>query len=444
MNLNDALITFLAEAKDAGYQKLVVAYSGGIDSHVLLSSLHELRPSIPLEAIYINHQLQSEANNWGLHCDKICLSLGIPFKQITVNATPLSGESPEEKARIVRYEALSKILMKDHCLLTAQHQDDQAETLLLQLLRGSGVEGLSAMPLCRSLGLGVQMRPFLAVSRQEIESYAKDHKLQWVEDPSNQELTIARNYLRLSIMPSFLNVWPKTNSMISRSAKWLGEASEILSEVAEQDVYFCRDEQQSLNITKLQTLSINRQKNLIRYWFHQHGLKRPGIDKLDIIFNQIVEAQADANPQLDLQKMSVRRYKDKLFIVPIWAKINNDWTCEWDAISTMVLSDDWATIEVKEAQGLGLSEKKTQLPLTLRIRQGGEKCQPVGRDCNRSLKKLFQEYSVAPWLRDRWPLLYSEETLVAVPGLFICEGYQATDAEIGVAFKLHIADNLVS
>ncbi|RLA00186.1 MAG: tRNA lysidine(34) synthetase TilS, partial [Gammaproteobacteria bacterium] len=213
MSLQDTLSAFLVQAKDAGCQRLLVAYSGGVDSHVLLFQLNELNKgdfSIPLDAIYINHNLQPKALEWGEHCQNICQSLNIPFKQIDVQAKPETGESPEEKARTARYQAFSDELQSNHWLVTAQHLDDQAETFLLQLLRGSGVDGLSAMPSQRNLGKGCHHRPFLSISRQQIEQCAKDHDLKWVEDPTNQDRGVPRNYLRQNVLPAFKGKWPET------------------------------------------------------------------------------------------------------------------------------------------------------------------------------------------------------------------------------------------
>ena len=199
MNLQQTLTAFLALARDAGCERLCVAYSGGIDSHVLLEQLNRLNQgdtSIPLDAVYINHNLQNDSQRWGKHCQQVSLAMGVPFQQIEVNAAPERGESPEEKARLVRYQALANQLQANQWLVTAQHMDDQAETLLLQLLRGSGAHGLSAMPIKKDLGAGELHRPLLTVSKLQIEEYAKQNQLSWIDDPSNDDQAIPRNYLR--------------------------------------------------------------------------------------------------------------------------------------------------------------------------------------------------------------------------------------------------------
>jgi len=440
MDLHDTLTAFLVTARSAGCTRLVVAYSGGIDSHVLLDKLNQLNnSSIQLDAIYINHNLQKQSKLWGDHCQLICQQLDVGFKQIDVEAKPTAGESPEEKARLVRYQALANELQPHHWLLTAQHLDDQAETVLLQLLRGAGVAGLSAMPFKRTLGTTEHYRPLLGISKQEIENYAKQQQLKWIEDPSNQDQNIARNYIRNSVIPVLKKQWPETPKMISRSADWLSEASILLTDIADQDAQNCCTERASINLSELAKLSHLRQKNLLRHWFYKFGLKSPGDDKLRLIFEQIISAKGDACPQLDWQGISLRRYQQHLYILPKWPAVDSNWCVQWNGKTSINLPDGWATLHSTEVIGFGLSHRYLQQPLTLQLRKGGEICQPVERNRSRSLKKLFQEYSVPPWLRQRWPLLYSHDQLIAVPGLFICKGHEATTMETGLNMTVNLS-----
>jgi len=440
MILRDTLSAFLVKAKNAGCQRLVVAYSGGIDSHVLLHQLHQINQldePIALDAIYINHNLNKDSDRWGQHCEKVCDSLKIPFLQINVDAKPEAGESPEEKARTVRYQALQQQLDNEHWLVTAQHREDQAETLILQLLRGSGVNGLSAMPMVRKLGKGKHFRPLLKIDKQLIEEYAAEHQLGWIEDPSNMDLDVARNYVRKTVLPSIKNVWPETTNMLEKSATWLAEAAELIDQVAEQDLLLIQADNQSLKIPQLKQLTYIRQKNLLRYWFFKMGLKRPGNDKLEIIFEQIIDAREDAKPLLEWQGISVRRHQQHLYLLPQWPIVDDDWQTSWDGQVAIKLPDDWAELSCEEVTGHGLSERYITQQMTLSIRKGGEICHPADRSKKRSLKKLFQEYSIPPWLRDRWPLLYCDQQLVAVPGLFICKGFEAEETEKGFVFSVN-------
>ncbi|PCJ47861.1 MAG: tRNA lysidine(34) synthetase TilS [Gammaproteobacteria bacterium] len=440
-NLKDTLIAFLTNAKSAGCCRITVAYSGGIDSHVLLSQLHLLNKSndaIALDAIYINHNLQPLAAEWGLHCETVCHSLDIPFKQINVQARPEKGESPEEKARDARYAAFESEMQSNHWLLTAQHQEDQAETLLLQLLRGSGAAGLAAMPFRRKLGKGEHVRPLLDISKAEIEKFASQQNLSWVEDPTNLDQSIARNYLRKSIFPVLKVKWSETARMLSRSANWLAEASTMMTEIAEEDLQACYHDKQSLNIHALNKFSAVRQKNILRHWFHKKGLKRPGQEKLGILFDQIINAREDASPELNWQGVTLRRYQNRLYVLGKICEIDSDWQMSWDLKSPLELPTGWASLNSCEVIGKGLDKRLTSENLVVKIRKGGETCHPSERSHSRSLKKLFQEYSIPPWQRDRWPLIYLGEQLVAVPGLFICKGFEARSTEKGVEFVLSI------
>ncbi len=442
MDLQQTLIAFLAFARDAGCERLCVAYSGGIDSHVLLEQLNNLNQgdaAIPLDAIYINHNLQDDAKHWGKHCQEVCLSMSVPFQQIEVNATPEAGESPEEKARSVRYQALENQLFANQWLVTAQHMDDQAETLLLQLLRGSGAHGLSAMPTKKNLGDGELHRPLLTISKGQITAFAKKNHLSWIDDPSNNDQAIPRNYLRKTVIPALEKMWPETIQMLERSASWLGESAEMMSEIAEQDFLVCRGDYQSLCLEKLMTLTPIRQKNLLRFWFHQRGLKRPGNEKLLLIKEQIIHAREDANPQLDWQGISLRRFKDKLFMLPKGIETDINWQVSWGADSAVSLVNKIGVLSVSEVTGQGLKKHYQHKKLELRLRIGGEHCHPAKRNHSRSLKKLFQEYSVPPWYRDQWPLLYCDNQLIAVPGLFICKGFEAEDSEKGLKFAIEFS-----
>ncbi len=439
MDLKAQLRTFLASAKSTGCERLVIAYSGGIDSHVLLILVNELncgKDTIPLDAIYVNHNLQDNSRKWGEHCRQVCQSLGVGFKQLNVDATANKGESPEEKARLVRYQALSKELQEREWLLTAQHKDDQAETLLLQLLRGAGVFGLSAMPERKMLAKGELHRPLLKVDREQIHQIALEYELNWSEDPSNQNLLVPRNYLRKKVIPLLKTFWPETTTMMDRSAGWLAETAKLATEIAEQDFKAVECPYQSLSIKILNQLSLQRQKNLIRYWFHHFALQRPGNEKLDIIIQQIINARDDANPQLDWQGVSLRRYKEHLYMTPLLSDPDSDWQESWDGMSSIELPSKWGFLNVSTISGKGLSSSYQNQELTIKLRQGGERCHPAGRGHSQSLKNLFKEYEVPPWLRSSWPLLYCDGEIIAVPGLFICKGFEAKMSEDGLVFAV--------
>jgi tRNA(Ile)-lysidine synthase len=297
------------------------------------------------------------------------------------------------------------------------------------------------MPFKRELGAGMHYRPLLKIAKEQITNFANENKLQWIEDPSNQDQSIARNYLRQTIIPALKSKWPETASMLSRSSEWLAESSSLMEEIAELDYQLCKSDYQSLKITELNQLSMSHQKNLLRYWFNLLGLQRPGVEKLNVIFEEIIGAKEDANPCLNWQGTSIRRYQNKLYITTTLPAIDSSWQMNWDLNSALNLSDSWASISSMKVADGGLSNKYIGRALTVKVRTGGEHCHPVERSKSRSLKKLFHEYSVPPWLRDRWPLLYLGEQLIAVPGLFICKGFEAKSTEVGIKLLLEHKNN---
>ena len=282
-------------------QHYVVAYSGGIDSHVLLHLCSKLR-ELPnfnksFSAVYINHGLSENAKSWEIHCGRVCNELKIPFKSIEVNAHPKNRQSPEAAARIARYDALLECIESDQCLLTAQHLSDQAETLMLQLLRGCGVKGLASMPEVKSFGKGFLCRPILECTEKEILKYAQDNKLTWIEDESNQDEKFDRNYLRHTVFPILKNRWPSVFKTFSKVASLQAESQCLLDDLAKEDikkalVYDQREIKRNiLAIKPLSTLKHYRLKNLLRYWISINNIPVLPKKKLDQAYRKLILAR---------------------------------------------------------------------------------------------------------------------------------------------------------
>ncbi|MCU7883559.1 MAG: tRNA lysidine(34) synthetase TilS, partial [Candidatus Thiodiazotropha sp. (ex Lucinoma annulata)] len=255
-----------------------LAFSGGLDSCVLLHLLAELRLQLPYElrAIHVHHGLQAEAGEWQRHCENICESHDIPLDNVQLTLTPIAGESIEAVAREARYQAFAECMGEGDLLLTAQHQDDQAETLLLQLLRGSGPAGLAAMPLLARFEPGWLARPLLQVSRLTLEAYAQQHALTWHDDPSNQNLRFDRNFIRHQVMPLLRSRWPAASMTLSRAARFSGELLTLVKEEAEEDLVKARyGDSDTLSITALKQLHSVRLRNLLRHWIAASGATMP-------------------------------------------------------------------------------------------------------------------------------------------------------------------------
>lgn len=424
----DALLAAYPEAR-----RLLVGYSGGMDSHVLLHGLaiHRDRwPERRLAAIYVDHGLQAASISWGEHCGGICRALDVPFHVLRVDARPTAGESPEAAARRARYAALAAELEPGAALLTAHHRDDQTETLLLQLLRGAGPHGLAAMPTAARLGRGWLLRPLLAVDRADLLAYAQAHRLHWIEDASNADADFDRNYLRHRVLPLLRERWPAANRTLARSAHWCAEAAAWLDAEAAADLArIGADRPDGLRLPVLRELGEIRQRNLLRHWLGQLGLPIPGHRQLNHILRDGLTARRDRQPRIHWPGGEVRRYRDTLYAMPpltprdarrrfVWRSgVNGYPPLELPGIGELAL---------RETIGAGL--RATVLAggvLIVRFRQGGERFRPAGRRHRQELKKLWQEAGVPPWERDRLPLLYrtvqeegkAGEELVAVVGL---------------------------
>jgi len=411
---------------------LWVAYSGGCDSHVLLHSLVALRSEIKAEikAIHINHGLSPFAPEWEEHCRDTCEQLAVPYIAISVNAKK-KNSSPEEAARHARYSEWKKLLNKNEVILLAHHQDDQAETVLIQLLRGAGVKGLAAMPLQQYFSKGLLCRPLLTFLRKEIHSYAIEHKLNWIDDPSNFDTDFDRNFLRHDVVPLLETRWPSLKKVLSRTASHQADADQLLTELAFQDWHHVRENNQ-INISALVKLSDKRQRNVLRYWIADIcELILPDTVHLQRILNEVLTAVVDAKPEVIWRGGEVRRYQGLLYAQEKLIEPQNDLMLLWPNIEMpLELNKNGLKLSAISSVGKGLSQEKLKnTKISLQFRQGGETCRPVGRGQTHQLKKLFQEWKIPPWQRVSVPLLYVDGQLAQVVGYCHCEPFAAIEGE---------------
>lgn len=410
-----------------------LAYSGGVDSQVLLHLLHQIQQQpelhgslqFNLSAVYIDHQLQAESSAWSEHCAQQCAALNIPFQSIAVDARAKTGESPEAAARAARYGALKNVIQPGMCLLTAQHQDDQVETVLIQLLRGAGAAGLSAMPECNEFGKGWHARPLLNVSQRAIHAYAEQHQLKWVEDPSNQLPHYDRNFLRQGIMPKLKQRWPSVNKTLGRFARQQAENNALLEELALTDLATLQQTDGSIQLAALRQLSSARARNALRYWIKTHQASMPSSALLEQLLQQIQADSHDNHLCISWGDNEVRRFRDALYLQK-QSQHDAQQVIAWDGEQRLELPSLDKTLEFIHTQTTAditylLKAEILDMLLTIRFRQGGERIQPAGRQGHRELKKLFQEASVAEWQRSRIPLLYAGDQLVAVAGYWLAD-----------------------
>lgn len=394
-----------------------VGLSGGMDSVSLLALLSDYQrahnPPWQLAAIHVNHGLQSEAHEWQAFCEQLCRKLDIPLnvRKVTVSSTG----SLEAAAREARYGAFSQVLTAQDVLVLAQHLDDQLETLLLRLMRGSGPTGLSGMPRSRPLGQATLFRPLLDCKRDELLAYAQANALEWKEDPSNSNIEFDRNYCRQRVLPQLAERWPGYRDSWLKSQSLLAESNVLLTELAAADLQSIReDEGGSLNLSKLQNLSQPRQRNLLRHWLGGLGVQEPGWNVLQQLSKEVIPAGNDSKAFVEFDEISLRVAGGRLQALRLPA-LPGEQGQHWNAVENgqLHLPDNGALLAaLVMGQGLGRIHADA---LEIRYRRGGESIRLPGRP-TKSLKKLLQEEGYAPWLRERLPLLYEGERLVCIPG----------------------------
>jgi tRNA(Ile)-lysidine synthase len=422
-------LPFVGHSTDATWW---VGLSGGLDSCVLLHALAALQLPIKLHALHINHQISPNAMQWQQHCADLCCALNIPFTAVSVEVKN-TGRGIEDAAREARYAVFETHMRFGDYLFTAHHADDQAETILLRLMRGTGPRGLTAMAQQRPLAAGILCRPLLDFTRADLEEYAQTHGLTWVNDESNANDHYDRNYLRNQVMPVLRERWPGFAGKWQQTAELCAANEGLIEELAGQDLLLADLKPSlvgtSVNLVYVESLSIARRHNLFRAWLRGQGLSAPEQQHLNQIEQQIMGARQDAETQVAWGNLSLRVYRQRVYALPLVdlplvPDVPPSFGTSINLSAGFQLSAEMSDIG---------SRLKADLPnLHIRFRQGGERCRPAGRAHSQTLKRLLQDYAAEPWLRESLPLVYSGDNLVAVADLWICEGYQAED----VGFKL--------
>lgn len=470
---------------------ILIGLSGGVDSVVLLHLLQELavRFSWRLSALHVHHGISPNADAWAKFCADLCARHQIPLSIEHVDIAPLRGHGIEAAARKLRHAAFAAQACDFVAL--AHHADDQAETLLLQLLRGAGVRGAAAMPftkrlvrhitpphageaspalntskrplfvgntvvgrvLTRHVGLkpdlrsnglsglknactGSIVRPLLHCSRREILDYAAAHGLCWIDDESNADDSYPRNFLRYRVLPVLEQRFPSYRDTLARSAQHFAEASELLDELARLDAAQTIEDK-TLTVAALQALNQPRAKNLLRYFLHVRGAPMPQAVQLDDMLRQLCGARQDAGVCIAYGDWQVRRYQGKVYALHAPGEFDRSLVLPWHGEAGL----DWPALNTRlrfdQSQGLGVSlEKLKRASVTLRLRSGGETLRPEPKAAKRTLKNLLQEHHVPPWQRDRLPLLYCGDELVCVPGVAIAAEYRPDGHEAAIQVEL--------
>jgi tRNA(Ile)-lysidine synthase len=437
--------------------------SGGVDSVALLVALAERQPCAALRAVHVHHGLHPNASRWSAHCRALCKQLRVPLTVLRVKVERARGESLEAQARKARYAALAKELQPGEALLTAHHEDDQLETVLLQLMRGAGVAGLAGMPPRAPFANGLLLRPLLGVTRVELEAWLTARGIGWIEDDTNADERLDRNYLRRQVLPLIRARWPGASATVSRSARHAAEAKGLLDGLALADVERACDGA-ALSVTRLRALEGPRRRNALRFWIARAGHPVPDARRLDEIAGAMLAARPDANPEVRWNRSIARRHGGRLTLAFDERAVTSDSTLPRAPGSEIAVAPSaepaqrnrhassgikqlsagiswhWRTRAKLELPGAGghLSlrrEARGRLdldalpePLTIRARRGGERLRPRATGRTRTLKALLQEAKVPAHERGAIPLLFADDKLVAVGNLWLDASVQATTA----------------
>jgi len=406
---------------------LVVAFSGGLDSTVLLHQLlrwQQAHPQTRLRALHVHHGLSPNADSWAAHCMALCADWQLRCEVLRVQIDARE-QGVEGAARAARYQALTAAMQPDELLLTAQHLDDQCETLLLALKRGSGPAGLAAMPLRHTRYGRVLLRPLLGQSRQQLEAYARQHQLRWIEDESNQDARYDRNFLRQRLLPELQARWPHFAEACARSAALCGEQEQLLDELLAEQLAALTQADGSLHFPPLLTMSETRANALLRRWIARQGAPMVSRAALQRLRQEVMLSREDAQPRLRFGEAEARRYRDRLYWVPRCAALK-DRLLPWrDRREPLLLPQQLGVLLAHRAPS-ALRQPDADEEVSVRFHAQGE-VHLAGRAGGREIKKVWQELAIPPWQRERIPLIYYNQTLVCAPGLFITRQGAAVD-----------------
>ncbi|MGE0385891.1 MAG: tRNA lysidine(34) synthetase TilS [Gammaproteobacteria bacterium] len=420
-----------ALARHPAPRRYLLALSGGRDSVTLLHLMLLLRPQLPapLSALHVDHGLQPQSAQWARSCDALCAQAGVPIRILAPADRPPPGASPENWARNARYRAIQAAMIPDDAVLTAHHADDQAETVLLRLLRGAGPHGLRAMAECRPLPPGVLMRPLLGCDGAAIEACARAAGLHWIEDPSNRDTRMDRNYLRLRVLPALRERWPGLAASLADGAAWQAEAADSIDAQARADLAPLRSGPDALDVPGLLHLEPVRRAAALRAWIREFTGTSPARRFIEQVQSEVLGARRDAAPIAHAPDVELRRHRDRLHrLAPPVACNDGQWV--WSPPEPLPIAG--GVLFAEPGIGKGLRRLAPgEAPYIVRLRRGGERGRLPGRAHRSDLKKLFQAAGVPPWERARTPLIVQADRLAAVPGLWVFEPFAARGSDPG-------------
>jgi tRNA(Ile)-lysidine synthase len=402
---------------------LLVAHSGGLDSTVLLHALahSDTARARGLRAVHIDHRLHADSTMWSRHCKEFSESLDVPLELRTVEVARAAGLGLEATARRARYGAIETMLAEGEILVLGHHRDDQAETVLLKLLRGAGPEGLGAMRALRRLGQGLAWRPLLTLPRATLRGYAEHHQLTWIEDPSNADVSLDRNFLRIEILPRILRRWPEAETSMAQSATWARAAADFIDDEAERALASLQGlDPTTLRFREWLMLPDALRDPVLRRWLRSIALPEPTQFQVAELVRQLAEAGEDRQPCVRWPGVEVRRYRDLLHALAPLQLPPLDWSAEFTG-EALALPAEVGTLQLLPI-GAGTSDPRLHEPANVRFRRGGESLRLQGGAHTRELRDLLQEAGIPPWQRSRLPLVFAADgALIAVADLWISD-----------------------
>lgn len=428
--LGGVVAAALAPLQPAG-RELCCALSGGRDSTLLLVLLHELAGPLDLRlsALHVHHGLSSAADHWARHCEALCARLGVRFEVRRVQVPRRGAAGLEAAARAERYRCYRD--SSAHAVVLAHHADDQAETVMLQLLRGAGAEGLAAMPALRRLGpRGPWLaRPLLTVPRLRIETELRVRGLSWVEDESNADTGRARNHLRHAVMPLLERIQPGMRAALARTARNMADAAALCRALAQEDLARMHAGE-GLPVGGLRALAPVRAANALRLWLDQAGFEPPARERLLTGLRQLLEARPDGAPRLALGSHALVRHQGMLTVVTV--EPPHPWALPWHGEPWVALPDG-RELCFEPRVGTGLSRARLLAAEALvRPRRGGERLRPAPGRPHRTLKNMLREAGVPPWERGRTVVLEAAGQVVWAQGVGGDADFAAAPGEAGV------------
>jgi len=455
------LLTVLERQLPDGVRGLVVALSGGADSCALLAALAQLRDSVSgpglvtgaaglvppaaefaLRAVHVDHGLQEAAAQFRDLCREQCETFGVPLSILAVPVATPVGASIEAVARDARYAALGADLAPGECLLTAHHCDDQAETLLLQAMRGSGLKGLASMPALRPWSAGWHLRPLLRWRRADLRAYVAALGCGTADDPMNADLRFDRVYLRRELWPRIETRWPGATQALARTAVHAAEAQELLDEIADADLVAMRDGE-ALRLSRLRGLAPARRVNALRRWLRERTSTLPSTTRLTEALRQMLDADGDHLPAISWDRCTLRRYRDRIFLCAAEPpRLGAPLAWVWREQPVLCLGEDLGSLQLVARSG-GLRREKLPLRLSVRARAGGEVLKPASRAATRSVQHLCQDLGVLPWMRDALPFICSGGDVVGIADLWLDARWCVPSGDPGLAFQWLGGPNLV-